>query len=483
MDEQRADERFVLPKHPISIDAAEGESGIAQGDSVPSPAGQQGAGVIIPVESSVPEGAKPVVQALPVLLFEREQGADAADVSPKPKKSHRGLKIALIVIVAVIVVLGVFAYTQYRALMRVVDELQADGAAISATVSDISTSVQNMDFDAMLVQVQDMRSTIAHMRERISTREFDVASKIPTYGGDVLTLRSMLDTALDAADNAAIPLLSTVVDHPLSSLVSRENGIDVAGVYAIVDAAEAAIPVAETDLDALEALDGFAIPQLAEATKPVFENLPLARRALSTAKALLGQYKPMLDSLVGRDGSGLAVQFWGLLSLFLPEGEITLESLMELIETFSGFSDGNGGIDLDAIIERLFGGGEDSSGGGFSFDSLWPFIGMLFGGAGGNGLGGDTFSLDTLLPFIGLLFGDGLGDQDSSGSDADPGESLDIEEGVETIVPLIDLLLGDGTEENPGLLEGLLGEDGEGIGDLFGLLFGDGFSNDAEYAA
>lgn len=464
------DETFVVPKHPIGVDAAEEEAASAREGSEAA-AEQPEVGVIIPVESDIPEGATPVVQALPVLLFEkgRDEAAsgDETDAFAKPKKSHRGLKITLIVIAAVLVVLGVFAYTQYRALMRVVDELQADGAALSATVDDISASVQNMDFDAMLTQVQDMRSTIAHMRGLISTPEFDVASHIPTYGGDVLTARSMMDIALDLADNAALPLLGEMVDHPFSSLISRENGINVAGVYAIVDAAEAAIPVAEADLDALEALDEFAIPQLAEATEPAFENLGKARSALGTAKSLFEQYKSMLDTFIGRDGSGLAVQFWDLISLFLPEGEITLESLMELIEQFSGLFDGNGGLDLGALLGMLLGGdgGEGSGDGGFGLESLLPFIGLLFGG---DESGDGSLALDSLLPFIGLLFGgDESGDQDASGGYSDPGDEVGTEDGTDLLDPLLGLLFG---------------EDGEGIFDLFGLLFS-GSGEDAEYAA
>ena len=250
----------------------------------------------------------------------------------KPKKSHRGLKITLAVIVLLLAAIGVAGFVVYQKAMAVVDILQADGAALAADGEALMTQVEAGDYAAAAATAESIRATAEHMRQTISTKEFDLASRIPIYGRDVLTARDMLDIVVDVDANAIIPLLQKLADVPLASLVSVKGGIDVAGIYSLLDTVDTTLTVAGEDIDRLAALPEFAIPQLAEAVGPMMDNLGLANEKMSAATASLTEARPFIDQFIGRDGKGAAVQLWPFLSLFLPD-DTDLFSILKYMQS------------------------------------------------------------------------------------------------------------------------------------------------------
>ena len=439
------EEQFVVEKHPVPDVPAKAEQ-----TAVYSPA------------------SEPVPAPAPVALVPAPAPADTWTVPAPAKKKHHVLFAILLVLVVLLVAVGIFAFTQYRALMRTVDSLTADGQAIATCITDLSESAKKMDFPAALASAKELQGIAEHMCGLISTREFDVASRIPKYGGDVLTARALLDIVLDADANAAIPLLQALVDHPMTSLVSAD-GVDAAGIYALLDACDAALPVAEKDLDAVEALDPFVIPQLAEATAVVFDNLPAARSALADLRAKVEQVRPMLEMFVGRDGTGLITELWPLIRLFVGDDP---SSLLGLLAPFMGLPAGEGGASPEGIMPLLgllMGqGGAEGEGEGGGMSMLLPLLGLFTGEGDGDGF-------SALLPLLGLFTGDtGSETGDSGGTGTD--ESL----GLDSVLPLIGLLFGGGddggesqdVEDQPA--EGGTDVDLEGLLPLIGLLLGDG---------
>lgn len=430
------EDEFVVEKHPVD------EIPVVGVDNTPAPQLSPE-----PVPEPVKEG---------IALELSRQGWPNNDyqpiTEPQPRKSHRGLWVTLAIILVILAALGIFGFTQYKAAMRVVDQLTADGEAVSASVQTIADSVQKMDFATALGSAKDLEATVEHMRALISTREFDVASRIPKYGGDVTTAREMLDIVLNADTEAVIPLLQALTDHPLASLLG-DDGVDAAGVYALLDAYDAAMPVIEKDLDALEALPPFVIPQLAEATQSVFDALPSLRATLAELKAKVETVRPLLETFVGRDGSGLVGQLWPLIRLFI----------------------GGDGTDFFTGLESFLGlmTGTESEGGGL--EGILPLLGLLMGedtteNSGGSSDAGDDGSfLDVILPFLGLLFDDGAGD----GTEAAPDESGNGSD--DDFFSLLTPFLGLFTESIGGT------DDGSGEGDvgfddllpLLGLLLGE----------
>lgn len=493
------EETYVTPKHPVE------EIPVAAPASVPTPSPVNSADAV-----SHPYIADPVTQPA-------YTGPAAYDPMPaeKPKKSHRGLVIALIIIAVLIVGLGIFGYTQYKAAMRVVDELTADGNTIAANVQVLADAAKQLDYATALEAAKTIDVTAQRMLDRISTKEFDVAARIPKYGPDVLTARELLGIVIDADENAAIPVLQAALDHPLEGLYSSKTGLDVDGLYTIVDAIDAALPVAEKDVAALEALQPFAIPQLRDALAPAFDNIGKLKETLATIRAQYDTYRPLVDSMVGRDGTGTmatilaiagpilgdradvlyqslvaylksmitgqplasdGVDWAPIIQKVMNGEEIDLYDIMQLV--FSADEgvdeDGDGGIDLFWLLSLLFGGGDSGDDGDSGFN-IFSILELLFGGdEGAEDEGGSGDSGFDIFSLLALLFGD-----DSDGDDLGDLDGLldenadDASEAVEDIgidlFDLLDIFLGDGSDD--GDASGEEGDDG-GMSDLMELLFG-----------
>ena len=102
------EEQFVVEKHPVP--------------DVPAKVEQTA--VYSPVDEPVPAPA-------PVALVPSPAPADTWTVPAPAKKKHHVLFAILLVLAILLVAVGIFAFTQYRALMRTVDSLTADGQAIA----------------------------------------------------------------------------------------------------------------------------------------------------------------------------------------------------------------------------------------------------------------------------------------------------------------------------------------------------------------
>ena len=340
---------------------------------------------------SVPE---PPVQDEPRQLYKLVP-ADAPE--PAPKKPRTGLKVALICLAALLVGTGLFSFFMYRSVMGTVDELTADGQSLAGEVQALTDHATAMDFSAALGDAEQIKATAGHMRELISDWRFDVLSLVPRYGGDVKTGRALLDILVEADGDIAMPLLRVLADNPAETLVSKSGGVNANGVYAIMDAVDVAVPKAEQLLDRVDKLDPFVIPQLADAVNPTLQQLKSAKSFLDGIRAALSQMRPVLDSMVGREGDGSLTQWWPFISKFMgKEGVDLLRQLLPLITVFMG---------------------EDAAS---SIESLFPLLG-LFSGEGGTLSSGDVPKLfgmltgDNAISLEGLGALAGVGEQGPSG--------------------------------------------------------------------
>ena len=372
---------------------------------------------------------------------------------PQPRSSGHGLRIALGTILVIVLTLGIVGFIQYRAAMRVVDQLTADGNTAFQCIHTLTDSVNTLDFATALDSAKQLDGTVSHMRGLISTRQFDIASKIPKYGKDIITARELMDIILDADEEALIPLLQALLDNPVETMYSSKTGFDTESLYELVDAVDAAFPVAEKDLDALSNLDSFAIPQLREVTEPLIDNITVFSKFFDEAQERWGMARAKVDELVARDGSGVIPHVLSLVGTLLGEeadnlyagivsyAKSMLTGVAYVAETVSGsidwtpvikliFGDGDASqIDWLPIIMQIIGNAQSSEGGEGGFN-LFSILGLLFGSDDGNpGLfellgplmggdksdGGGTGGFD-LFSILGPLFGGDESDNSDSSS-------------------------------------------------------------------
>ena len=249
---------------------------------------------------------------------------------PAPKKRHIGRWIVLAIVVAVCI----FAYTQYRVGVRLVNEIRSDADAITASIDALGAEASALDFDAMHDEVADARDHAQHLLSLLSGWRFDVLSYVPTYGGDVGRARLLLKVGIEAADDVALPVLEKLSSAPLAGLIS-ENGIDGTALYDLVTFLQDEMTIAKDDVTRLKEIDGFAIPQLQEELSPLFESLDEVDTLFDNADEVLASAVSFADSFIGEDNKGLLPTLWPLLKPFVgSDSEAILNGMIPYLERY-----------------------------------------------------------------------------------------------------------------------------------------------------
>ncbi|MBR3257876.1 MAG: DUF4012 domain-containing protein, partial [Eggerthellaceae bacterium] len=213
------------------------------------------------------------------------------------------MKTAAIVLAVILLTVSAFAYSQYKAVLGTVGILKADAAQVMDSLSSLQDQAAAKDFEAARSTTRDLRAIAAHMQGILDTEEFRFAERIPKYGSDVTNARLLLTTLGELCDEAVMPLLQSLIDNPLSGLYSKETGINVPAMYALLDTLDPTIPLVQEKLDKLSALPEFTIPQLRDMMKPAFEKIGWVDGLLQSYSTLFADLRSIAHAFLGDDGN------------------------------------------------------------------------------------------------------------------------------------------------------------------------------------
>lgn len=223
---------------------------------------------------------------------------EAARTRTRRRRRRRGIsKIVVAIIVLAVVAAGIFGYTEYKALKEAAGILKADAATVMAQAKVLKDQALAKDFEAAQGTTNDIRAILDHMDGVLAGKEFDRAALIPKYGKDVDTARQLLAILEDLCDDAASPLLQSLIDNPLSDLYSAESGINMPAVHALLDTVDPIVPVLRDDVAALAALPDFRVPQLRDKLAPAMETAREVDAFLQSFGDISADLRSLVDDL------------------------------------------------------------------------------------------------------------------------------------------------------------------------------------------
>lgn len=231
-------------------------------------------------------------------------GGTPSSASPTEVARLRALKRARskrwpLITAAIVAVLLVLVGVSSLVLISSAKSMKAQAESMVEDVTLIATNAMGGDGAAALDAAEHIQTTANALDAELSSPLWAVASVLPVVGSDVQGVHSLVNILQDAADNALVPLTSTLSEYPLTSLVGEDQAVNVAGVQALLGVVEEAAPVMDRCNEALQAIAPMNMEQLQSVIEPAKVKMAEANQQFQE----LVVFAPMASAFLGVDGN------------------------------------------------------------------------------------------------------------------------------------------------------------------------------------
>ena len=214
--------------------------------------------------------------------------------SPAGKKRHTALFVVLGVIIALVILLGVYAAVLGSSAIKVVGQAKA----LVPTAQRVLSGVKSGDTGTLAADAQELQAGVEAIQSETSGVAWDIAEFIPVYGQDVASARTLLAAADGAVANVLVPMANTLAANPISSLI-QDGNINGTAVKQLCDMLAGVTPAIKEALTTFSGVGTFHISQINDAIEQV-------RGPLNTVNKLLdenGDAIRMLPDMLGCNGA------------------------------------------------------------------------------------------------------------------------------------------------------------------------------------
>lgn len=228
----------------------------------------------------------------------RSAGPEAASSHYRGKSRRMGAgKIALIVVLALVVVVGAAGGVLAMRFLDSVKSVKEDAQAVMSELESIGDAVKGSD-PARLQESARAISEGAHgIREEVNSELWGLVKRVPVYGQDIECAQGLSDVLVDLADNALGPLAASSDIMSLSHVFS-EGTVNIGALRGLMGAIDEAAPVLSRSADALTALPPTHVGQVTEIVDKAREKIVQADDLIAKAQAIL----PHLPAVLGEGG-------------------------------------------------------------------------------------------------------------------------------------------------------------------------------------
>ena len=226
-------------------------------------------------------------------------------MAQEEKKAGAAGKVVLVIVLALIVALGVFAgmvYSSYQRIMPFASQIEASAATIGECA-------QAYDVDGVTSELAQVDSALDGIAAELDGGVWDVAACVPVLGEDVRGARTLVAVGQDVMASIVMPVSDVAQTLPSGALNSLGKGLvgaatGVTGEFVLSGASDVANALAGIDgmVETLRAagprLDADA-QQLAALSDFHFDELNQARDELAGVvddlRSVLDQISPALE--------------------------------------------------------------------------------------------------------------------------------------------------------------------------------------------
>lgn len=210
--------------------------------------------------------------------------------TPQPRKKKHGCLIFFVVMLLLTLVAGgVFGFLFYSSAMTV----RAEANEVIESVRTLKAQVKEADFEGAAATAEEMASTASVMHAQTQEPIWTVARFIPFVGADVNRICVIAEVADELCAEGIVPLVSTVAETPLSSLLV-DGAINVDALNGLVNAVNDAGPIIQNAAQRLDDLGDPLLPQIAGPLNKVRAQLDEASEMLDAVQPILSRMPELL---------------------------------------------------------------------------------------------------------------------------------------------------------------------------------------------
>lgn len=229
------------------------------------------------------------------------EGAAGSYYREKGKGGRRKKrKVVLIVLGVIFVILAAVGITGGILAMRILDSVKvvkAEAQEIMGEFPQITDAIKETDSERLKGIAQDISTRAHNIQDEVGTDIWDIAAKVPVYGGDVDSARILSDVLVDLADNALAPIASNSDIMNLKN-VFHDGMVEVGALQSLVGALDDAAPVISRCAEKVETVPPAKIDQVNEMVGKAKERIVSINDMLVQAQEIL----PYLPAMLGADG-------------------------------------------------------------------------------------------------------------------------------------------------------------------------------------
>lgn len=214
-------------------------------------------------------------------------------------KRRAGCLVFLLSFFLILALVGAAGYRYGKEFYDSARSVKGKATTALEQVNELKGQITSGDYEGAQASAQELSAIAAEMSAETSTPIWNMAAKVPVYGGDVEKVRTLAVVFQDLADNALIPVTEELSGLSFSAIVGTEGKIDVDALVGLTNALSNVSDVINRNAITVENLGEAKLDQVKE---------PLARvqAQMSELNALAqGALKitPVLSQMLGADGT------------------------------------------------------------------------------------------------------------------------------------------------------------------------------------
>ena len=190
-----------------------------------------------------------------------------------------------------------YAYGKQLYASALVVKGQANEAL--AKVDDLKGQITSGDYAGAQASAQDLSNIAKQMQQELSSEQWELASHLPVYGGDVQKVRTLAIVFGDLADNALIPVTDELSGVSFSAIVGTEGNIDVKALVGLTTALSNVSDVINRNAITVENLGEAKLDQINEPLRSVKQQMSQLNGMAQGALKIT----PVLAQMLGADGN------------------------------------------------------------------------------------------------------------------------------------------------------------------------------------
>ena len=220
---------------------------------------------------------------------------------PPAKKAGRtraGLVVVFLLLIALIAACGFVGFQGYR-FYQSAQSVKAQANEALADIKTIQADLTSGKMEDAQKVAQSLSAKATAIRKETDRNLWRYAEKIPYYGQDIATVRTLARALEDVSNNAIVPLCDSMTGVSLKSLVKDGGSIDVDLLTELVSKMSSAAPVLQRNTDAFNKCPEPRLSQL----KDIIGKASSQLNAANDLFAFAYHFAPLLPDMLGANGT------------------------------------------------------------------------------------------------------------------------------------------------------------------------------------